>query len=258
MRRVHVTADEYLQRILAAITAAKGALGPGPTVRDALRPLIQRWAGTQLNELKLSGSYVKGTAIVGGTDVDLFISLKSDTTNPLREIYDSLASHMSASGYTVRRQNVSIGITQGTWSVDLTPGKQQQPASAYHSIWVSRQSTWQQTNVDLHVKTVGGSGQTDLIRLMKRWRQVHSLEFPSFALELAVLRAMQENWQMGIAARVLAALEFFRDRIATVALTDPANTNNNVADELTVAEKATISRQARASRAAETWAQTIW
>jgi tRNA nucleotidyltransferase (CCA-adding enzyme) len=252
-------ADQYLQQLLAGITAPTGASGPGPTVLNGLRPVIQQWATTQLNELQLSGSYVKDTAIIGGTDVDLFISLKSDTSQTLREIYGSFGNHMQKLGYSVRRQNVAIGITYRSWKVDLTPGKQQQPWSTNHSIWVSRQRTWQMTNINRHVQTIGGSAHTDVIRLMKRWRKVHSLEFLSFAVELAVLRGLQQTSSFtGLASRFNLVLEFLRDRIGSAQLIDPANSNNNVANELTAAEKTSIATQAWQSRNATHWQQVVW
>ena len=41
-------------------------------------------------EYVASGSYAKGTAIAGGTDIDILISLKSSAPT-LKEIYNSLA-----------------------------------------------------------------------------------------------------------------------------------------------------------------------
>jgi tRNA nucleotidyltransferase (CCA-adding enzyme) len=51
---------------------------------------VKNWAGDWLANIGLSGSYAKGTAVLGESDVDLFISLKSDTPFNLEEIYDSL------------------------------------------------------------------------------------------------------------------------------------------------------------------------
>lgn len=209
-----MTSDVYLQQLLRRITAPTGPYGPGPRTRDALYPLISRWATTQLADVKLSGSYAKGTAVVGGTDVDLFISLKANTSQTLKEIYNSLATHLTAAGYSVRRQNVSIGITSGALKVDLTPGKKQDEYSGDHSLWVSRRNTWQKTNVDTHVAVIGGSGHTDTIRLVKRWRQIHNLEFLSFALELAVLRALSGRYFGGPASRLWACFEFSSRHLA--------------------------------------------
>jgi hypothetical protein len=45
-----------------------------------------------------------------GTDIDLFISLSSATTNTLKEIYNSLLSMMQSNRYQPKKQNVSINI----------------------------------------------------------------------------------------------------------------------------------------------------
>jgi hypothetical protein len=253
-----MTADSYLQGILQRITAPTGAGGPGVRVKAGLFPTIQAWAGSQLSDVFLSGSYSKSTAIIGGTDVDLFISLKSNTIESLADIYNDLAVFMQSKGYTVRRQNVSLGIHYSGLKVDLVPGKRQSEWASDHSIYVSRQKTWQKTNVSTHAQVIGGSGFTPVIRLLKRWRNVHSLEFPSFALELAVLQSLNGRWTGQLASNVWSTLTFFRDRIASCALQDPANTNNNVADEMTVAEKRTIVAQASSSLGKQFWGEIIW
>jgi len=255
---VLMSGDDYLQQLLAKITAPTGVFGPGEKMRQALDPMIRRWAGTQYSELKVSGSYAKGTAIRGGTDVDIFISLKPDTSPTLKEIFDSLASYMTAAGYSTRKQNVSIGISHGGYQVDLVPGKRQNFNSRDHSLWVSRQNTWQKTNIDTHIDTVSRSSHTDVIRVMKRWKQCHGLEFPSFALELATLRALAGRNAAGRASRVMAVVEWLRDNITAAALIDPANTNNNVASELSATEKIAIARQAKASRDAAYWKDVVW
>lgn len=73
----------------------------------------------------MSGSRAKGTAIDIATDLDLFISLSSTTSNTLKEIYDSLYDCMIRQGITARKQNVSIGITYQNKDVDLVPAKRQ-------------------------------------------------------------------------------------------------------------------------------------
>ncbi|BBZ38784.1 hypothetical protein [Mycobacterium conspicuum] len=252
-------ADTYLHSVLSKITAPTGVSGPGNIIRAGLLPYVSQWAGRQLVSLDVSGSYAKGTAILGGTDVDLFASLRPETSQTLKEIYDSLASYLGGQGFSVRRQNVSINVTYQSKSVDITPGRLRNAYSTDHSIWVSRQNTWQQTNVGRHIQSIGGSAHTDVIRLMKRWRKLHSLEFPSFAVELAVLRGLQQTSRYsGLASRFNLVLEFLRDRIGTAQLIDPANSNNDVADELTTAEKTSIATQARQSRNATYWEQVVW
>jgi hypothetical protein len=248
----------YLITILNRITAPVGALGPGAQVRSALLPFITSWAGPQLHEVRVSGSYAKATAINGGTDVDLFVSLKSDTLQTLGQIYNSLAKAAEGQGFGTRRQNVSIAIRLGKWNVDLVPAKRQGLLTTDHSVYVSRQRSWQKTNIDTHIRTVINSRRQAEIRLFKYWRRIHGLEFPSFAVELAVIKALQGAAFSDLGGNVWNALHFLRDRIGTAALPDPANASNNVADELTVAEKQTISAAAAHSLAKRNWNEVIW
>lgn len=44
-----------------------------------IKNIVNSWAGNQLSEIIKSGSSAKGTAIKGVSDIDLFISLKSNT-----------------------------------------------------------------------------------------------------------------------------------------------------------------------------------
>lgn len=253
-----MTPDDYLSSILRRISAQTGLLGPGNQVLNGLTPTIRGWATTQLIEVKLSGSYAKGTCILGGTDVDLFISLSSTTLQTLKEIYDSLAAYFSEKGYKVRRQNVSIGITYTGKTVDLVPGKKQTSYGSDHSLYVSRQNTWTKTNVDTHIRTVSGSRNVDVVKLMKHWRTIHNLDFPSFAVELAVLKALEGVWLTGLADRFLKVLEFLRDRISLAALPDPANASNNVANDMTAAQKGELASAARASLSKQNWNEVLW
>ena len=56
-----------------------------------------------------------------GTDLDLFLSLSQDTPETLSDIHRLLAKTLTDSGYTLRPQNVSIGIRVGNF--DAFSGK---------------------------------------------------------------------------------------------------------------------------------------
>jgi tRNA nucleotidyltransferase (CCA-adding enzyme) len=94
-----MTADEYLQKILGREAVDTSATSPVRGVQAILQPALNEWAGDQLRAVSPSGSFAKGTANHSGTDIDLFISLKSDTTNALKEIYTKLFNKMKEKGY---------------------------------------------------------------------------------------------------------------------------------------------------------------
>lgn len=219
---------------------------------------MTKWAGQQLSSLKQSGSSAKGTALKGIADLDIFISLKSDTSETLKDIYNKLESTITEAGYITRRQNVSIGITQGNLKIDLVPGKIQSGYQNYHSIYSSKKDTWMQTNVDLHITKVQNSNRVNEIILIKIWKHIHGLDFPSIYLELTVLDALYNKPTNDLSNNFWTVLTYLKDKFVNTVVTDPANTNNKISDMLFKYEKESIAFQAKTSLGEGTWEKIIW
>ncbi|SFI18653.1 Nucleotidyltransferase domain-containing protein [Tindallia magadiensis] len=134
---------------------------------NPLVQLISDWAGEYLNDVYLSGSRAKGTAIYLSADIDLFISLKSTTDKTLSEIYDSLYRYFNYKGYKVSKQNVSIGVNIAGKQVDLVPATKRPGNTNYHSFYISKQNTWTQTNVIEHINKVENYDRLFEIFLLK-------------------------------------------------------------------------------------------
>ena len=113
---------------------------------------------------------------------------------------------------------MSIGIDLLDLRIDLVPGRMQNSFGGDHSLYLSRRDTWQKTNVQTHIHTIRGSRHRDVIRLAKHWRNLHGLDFSSFAVELAVIKALDGAWEVDLATRLLKVLRFFKERITLVAL----------------------------------------
>jgi hypothetical protein len=88
----HMSDDQYLFSLIHRETVDTGVNSPVRGVVLTLRPMLIQWGNNYLAGLTPSGSFAKGTAIRSGTDIDLFVSLRSETPNTLEEIYTSLAS----------------------------------------------------------------------------------------------------------------------------------------------------------------------
>ncbi len=248
--------DTYLQQILSREAVNTSATSPALGVRATLMPLLNDWAGVQLRAVHPSGSFAKGTANQSGTDIDLFISLKSDTTNTLKDIYTSLASKMKASGYSPKEQNVSINVQVNSYDVDLVPAKHQGGNSEDHSLYRRRADTWTQTNVAKHIATVRNGGRLSETRVLKLWRNQKSLDFPSFYLELATLEALA-GAKGNLSQNIWKTFEYLRDNISGARFVDPANTKNVISDDLSATNKAAIATAARQALAASNWNQII-
>ncbi len=248
--------DQYLQHVLqthqrstpfgveAATTRAARELAL--TMQSAFAPLLR--------DVSISGSLAKGTANLGGSDLDLFLSFDPSSA-PLRDLYEDVHGVAQVHGWAPQRQRVSVGITYGGLAVDLVPARQH--ASLFgagdHSLYVRAQRTWTKTNVATHIITVRTSGCSNEIRLLKIWRDQHRLDLPSFLLELLVIQSLKLAPLLGpwtLAERTAKAFASIEREILTTRIVDPANTANIISDQLTVAEKLTIKRAASAAHAA--------
>lgn len=228
------------------------------SVVDPLVRIIKEWAGEQLINIYYSGSRAKGTAINLSSDIDLLISLKSDTTNTLKEIYTSLYDKVIAQKITARKQNVSIGVSYNGHSVDLVPGKKQSGNTSDHSLYRRKVDAWTKTNINTHINLVKNSDRLSEIVALKIWRKLHKLEFPSIYIELIVMEALHNKNKNQPANNFMTVLEYLRDSLVDKVIIDPANVNNTISDELYKYEKEEIAKKAKESRNAQNWGNIIW
>lgn len=251
-------ADFYLQRLLTQYQVPTGQFSPAIQAANHIEPTIRAWAGNYLNSLEFSGSFAKGTGVLGVTDVDIFISLKTSTSETLKQIFDSLFSKAQSAYWNPKKQNVSIGISVAGAKVDLVPGKIQDGYANYHSLYKSKTNSWTQTNIKTHIDKVKNSGRTQEIRLAKLWRQRNNLDFPSFYLEMVVIQALSGKRQGDLANNFLNTLDYFSTNITTVRFVDPSNTNNIISEDIGSVEKSRIASAAKASRMKDQWSQIVW
>lgn len=117
--------DDHIRMVLARHTVDTGLNSPVRSVQATIDPVVRSWGTRYIVDIRPSGSFAKGTAVHGGTDIDIFISLTSTLSDTLQSIYGTLFNALSQVGYAARRQNVSIGIAVGGWKVDVTSGRRQ-------------------------------------------------------------------------------------------------------------------------------------
>lgn len=237
--------DAYLQGILQREAVDNGLFSPVRAVRQVVLPVIEPWANRFLLGVSPSGSFAKGTANSSSTDIDMFISIREDVPETLAQIYQSLFDHLARCGYRPVKRNVAVKTTIGGYDVDLVPGKRQSAWTTDHSLYLNRANTWTKTNIDTHIATVTGAGRQRESRILKLWRDQKRLDFPSFYLELVVIRALTgQSRTRALSQNIVTCLEFLRDRFEQARVLDPANGNNVISDDLTVGEKALVRRAA--------------
>jgi hypothetical protein len=197
---------------------------------------LRRWKYYKyVKSVSLAGSHAKGTNL-RDSDVDIFIRLAPDTPASLKEIQRSLAEYFIPYGSSLR--NVSVRVTAEGMTIDLVPARG-------NMLWQARFDTWLKTDIAEQIRFVRDSGLINEILALKIWRRRHTLRFPSFLMELAVIHALKPN--RPIDESFTSLLRFLATDFPTTRLLDPANSNNVVSDLLTEVEKLRIARRAETS-----------
>ena len=215
-----------------------------------LKATLQAWASSCFIEIINSGSRAKGTAISLASDVDYLISLTNgcnQANGGLEFTFDQLYQHLIDKGYqNVRKQNVSSRITLNNLEIDITPATKQPGNTNDHSIWKSKNNTWQKTNIQKHITDISQSGRTNEIKLFKIWRELNGLDFPSIYLEYLIISNIllgKSNDINNLADNTTYTLtELARDigNPLDARVIDPANTSNVLSDLLNQTEKTKI------------------
>ncbi|NQT21350.1 MAG: nucleotidyltransferase [Planctomycetes bacterium] len=219
---------------------------------------MAEWAGDQRRIIKPSGSLVKGTSIAGGSDVDMLVMVKHDTDGSLEDIYYSAGEWLKLKKLNVTYQNVSLGVVIDGINIDVVPARQQHAIGGNASLYRRKAKTWTQTNIPRQIKYVKDSKRMREIRLVKVWRNLHGLEFPSFALELAVIRALKGASGGGLGRNLRSVFAWLARNIVDARLEDPGNTANDVAEDMTKGERRAIADAASEAVLASSWASIVW
>lgn len=240
-----------------------------------LKNTLKSWADSCFLSIVDSGSRAKGTAISISSDIDFMISLSSncnENNGGLKSIYESLYAKLNTSYSNVRKQNVSIRITLPGISllshgleVDITPARKQFGNTHDHSLWVSKLSTWKQTNIQKHITDVSQSGRTNEIKLLKIWRELNKLDFPSIYLEYLLINNILKYRPCNLDNLannfwyILSELARSTNNPLFLTIIDPANSNNILSDLLTKSEKDKICYTAKKyARPNQYWSDIIW
>ncbi len=90
-----MTQDEYVSQILKKYEDSDTEVSEVLNLANSVSNILSVWAGDALSNISFSGAFAKGTTVKGSSDIDLFISLKSTTSNSLKDIYESLFNFAS-------------------------------------------------------------------------------------------------------------------------------------------------------------------
>lgn len=255
-----MTENEYLLQILNKYATSQATNDYIVAKINSLLNDIKEWSNGCLEQIFISGSRAKGTAIKGSSDIDLLISLKTTTNNTLEEIYNSLYNKLVGKKYSIRKQNVSLGINYQGYNIDLVPAKKHSGNTNDHSLYCHKRNSWTKTNIQKHVNYVINSGRINEIKIIKIWAKLHNLDFPSIYLEHIVIEALKNKYKGNsyLGRNVMSVFEYICNNLQTVRIVDISNSNNIISDELNSNEKLKVINQAKMDIKQQYWENIIW
>lgn len=231
-----------------------------------LKADLQKWASTCFISTLNSGSRAKGTAISMASDVDYLISLTSNcnaNSGGLKSIYDSLHTHLKSKYNPIRKQNVSFRIKISDLEIDITPARKHSGNTNDHWLYRSKLDTWRQTNIQKHITDISGCGRLNEIKLLKIWRELNKLDFPSIYLEYLTISILSGKSKDASKLTdnfwfILQALSKDISNPLYSRIVDPANSTNILSDLLSATEKKTIISKAKLSIGQQYWSGIVW
>jgi hypothetical protein len=253
----------YLQTILSKYSARN--LYSHTLSILLLKSDLKQWASTCFLATLDSGSRAKGTAISMASDVDYLVSLSSNcntSTGGLKSIYDSLHNHLKSKYNPLRKQNVSFRINLGGLEIDITPARKHS-GNTNHWLYVSKFDSWRQTNIQKHITDISGCGRQNEIKLLKIWRELNQLDFPSIYLEYLAIKIL--SGKSKDASKLADNFWFILQELSkdtsnplNSRIVDPANTTNILSDLLNATEKKAIISKAKTTIGKKNWSCIVW
>ena len=246
-----MTASEYLEAVLVEETLAPGGteLAALDEARDDVEAALKAGLGNTVS-LEDGGSKAKRTMIRSSYDLDVlcyFSSGDSCAGSTLEEIYESVYEALQAEYVTMRKRSaIKILSLEGEeyQHIDVVPGRYVEGTDGdvylHHT---EGDKSRLKTNPAVHIAHVRDSGVRDAIRLIKLWNLGHPA-IKTFVLELLAVRSLSGSRGLDLPGQLVAFWEGCRDGMEGLALTDPANTNNDLSPIFSDAEKSGLRHSA--------------
>lgn len=203
------------------------------SLRSQVESCLREAFGTR-PKIKYAGSRAKNTMIRSAFDLDLtcYFDAGDDTAGTsLEEIYQNTQRALSSSFYvTARRSALRLTPKVGPRDVhvDVIPGRFTDATRTEAYLYqAGAEKRRLKTNVDAHINHVRTSGHSDVIALFKLWATTKRVPIKTFALELAVIDALEDEPSTDLNERIATVLERFRIDIDSIRVEDPANPTGN-------------------------------
>lgn len=204
-----------------------------------------------------AGSYSKGSMIRTRYDLDIVIYWPHTTISSLETIYSAVGNVLRRHWRSVNPKTVCWEIPfSNEFHIDVVPGRALDATFLNANLYRSDKKSSFKTSLKTHIDKVKKSGRLPVIRLMKLWRERRQVPFhKSFLLELMTIEGCAGKNFDDFPGQLMASFGYIRDNIENYSFKDPANSNNNLLEDLNHFERIKIKAAAENAIAAQSWNQ---
>ena len=228
--------NEYLEEVLQKYQTNASDLHQ---IVDHFKPIINNWGKPYCNDLIVMGSIAQGVFVKKemGLDLDLLVSMKSDTPFTVKELYESLHKYLKSKNYKVELRNISMRIKYNGISVDFVPSIKTPGNTDFHTVYSRKEDKEMPSNVEMHKKIVKVSGRKREIQLMKIWSSIHNIPFDGFTLALTTIEALKGKPKNELASNFITVLNYIVYKFENVKFADPSRPEDIISDNMEPEEK---------------------
>lgn len=250
-----MSSHQYLQGVLSRHTLTDAELNPLREAREHIEGVLRAEVGSAAR-FYYGGSFAKRTMLRSSFDLDIIVYVPSYERATLRDIFEGVHRRLVNAKFIVAPRTVALRLPyQGGFHIDVVPGKAQDGTFRYATLYKnSYPPSSLQTSLKVHIESIKDAGLGEVVQLVKLWRSQRGIDCSTFALEIAVQRAMFNVRRDDLAVAFSTVLEWLSRDFVQARLVDPANSNNIIdvppATRLAVATAAAIALRS-------TWGQIV-
>lgn len=238
------------------------------TKRDEIKEALEEQYSGDIYSPFNSGSFAKYTAINTKFDLDLVAPFKRNSFDTIQSMFEGvfefLQEKYGQNGTAqVRKQKVSIGVkfyadeNGDEINIDVVPGREltvddfpiTKKLNVYFNDnhWGFSKGTYTQTNIQAQIDHIKGKENArKIIRLLKIWKNSNEEPYKSFLLELATIKAFDnDNITGNLWEKLKSVMEYIKDNIVkdNFTLKDPGNSNNDILSSLESWDKTNLANK---------------
>lgn len=185
--------------------------------------------------IRYAGSYKKETMIKASYDLDIVCYFKHDDDSAgenLEDIFNNVKEALSKKYAIVPKKSALRlqGENKFDFHIDVVPGRFIDDSESDTFLYQSSGDKKRlKTNLDVHINYIKDSGLTKIIKLIKIWKNIYSIDVKTFILELLVVKVLDKSKDENGLEKCLG--KFFKElntNIDNISIEDPANSGNDL------------------------------